>query len=98
MTVASVAIVPHRAKTGHASVRVLAARVLAIGSKQKSAALRAGSSNVAPAATRSALLLRGAAGPERKRGVGLISRRGGPWFVNPEARQASAEASASPAR
>jgi hypothetical protein len=34
-----------------------------------------------PAAMRSALLLRGADGPERKRGVGLISRRGGPWFV-----------------
>ena len=39
---------------------------------------------VAPAATRSALLLRGAAGPKRQRGVGLISRRGGPWFVDAE--------------
>jgi hypothetical protein len=43
---------PLSAETGHASVRVLAARVLAIGSKQKSAALRAGYSNVAQAATR----------------------------------------------
>jgi hypothetical protein len=41
----------------NASVRVLAARVLAIGSKQKSAALRAGYSNVAQAATSSRLPL-----------------------------------------
>jgi hypothetical protein len=68
------------AESEHASVQVLAS-LLTIGPEQKSAALRARCSNVAPAATRSALLLRGAAGPERKRGVGLISRRGGPWFV-----------------
>ena len=50
----------------HASGGVLAAPLLTIGPKRKSAVLSAGFSNVASAATRSALLLLMVAGPERK--------------------------------
>jgi hypothetical protein len=65
---------PKRAECEHASVRVHAASLLAIGSKQKFAALRARYSIVAQAATGSALPLQTAAGSEQKSGY----RPGGP--------------------
>jgi hypothetical protein len=56
------------AECEHASVRVHAASLLAIGSKQKFAALRARYSIVADAATAATQLLQLAAGPKQKQG------------------------------
>jgi hypothetical protein len=56
------------AETEHSSVRLLAGRLLAIGSKRNSAALSRGFRSVAPAAASRALLLRFPTGSKQKPG------------------------------
>src|ERR1700716_3871662 len=66
--------VPDRAESEHLSIRVLAPSLLTIRPKQKSAALRAGYSNVAQAALSARLLLSARSGSDRS-----VSTMPVPW-------------------